>query len=231
MAGHRRHSPGWLLRVSNTIVICLFAAVGTGPLLVLAQDATPVAATLAVVQPGALTEERPYLVASDPSQLAITPLLTSGETVGDYQMAGTPDGLGAYRDGDNVVLFMNHEWTTNEGEHITDARVSRLTLDGASGAVLSGSYPIDGSEGYWSFCSAFLAGPDVGFDAPVFLTGEETIDGPHGGVSLAVDGAMSQVTELPWLGRIRHENQVVVPGFADKTVVVTTDDDSEASEL
>src|SRR5829696_6240442 len=231
MAGHKRHSLGWLLRVSNIIAICLFAALGTGPLTVVAQDATPVAATPLVVQAGALTQARPYLVASDPGQLTITPLLTSGETVGDYQMAGTPDGLGAYRDGDNVVVFMNHEWTTDEGEHITDARVSRLELDGASGAVLSGSYPIDGSEGYWSFCSAFLAGPEVGFDSPVFLTGEEATGGPHGGLSLAVDGATSQVTELPWLGHIRLENQVVVPGFADKTVVVTTDDDAEASEL
>jgi hypothetical protein len=231
MADHKRHALGWSLRVSNSIAICLLAALGAGPLTVVAQDATPVAATPIVVQAGALTQERPYLVASDPGQLTITPLLTSGETLGDYQMAGTPDGLGAYRDGDNVVVFMNHEWTTNEGEHITDARVSRLTLDGASGAVLSGSYPIDGSEGYWSFCSAFLAGPEVGFDAPVFLTGEESIDGPHGGLSLAVDGATSQVTELPWLGHIRHENQVVVPGFAGKTVVVTTDDDAEASEL
>ena len=232
MAGQKRHSLGWSFRVLSTIAICLFAAVGMGPLVVSAQGATPVAAaTQTVVQAGALTQARPYLVATDPSQLTITPLLTSGETVGDYQMAGTPDGLGAYRDGNNVVVFMNHEWRTEEGENITDARVSRLILDGASGAVLSGSYPIDGSEGYWSFCSAFLAGPEVGFDSPVFLTGEEATGGQHGGLSLAVDGATSQVTELPWLGHIRHENQVVVPGFAGKTVVVTTDDDAAGSEL
>src|SRR5215207_813868 len=232
MASQKRHSLGWSFRVSSTIAICLLAVVGTSPLAVSAQGATPVAvATPTVVQAGALTQARPYLIATDPSQLTITPLLTSGELVDDFQMAGTPDGLGAYQDGDHVVVFMNHEWRTEEGEHITDARVSRLTLDGASGAVLSGSYPIDGSEGYWSFCSAFLAGPEVGFDAPVFLTGEETIDGPHGGLSLAVDGATGDVTELPWLGHIRHENQVVVPGFGDRTVVVTTDDDADGSEL
>jgi len=232
MAGQKRHSLGWSFRVLSTVAICLLAAVGMDPLAVSAQGATPVAAaTPTVVQAGALTQARPYLIATDPSQLTITPLLTSGETVGDYQMAGTPDGLGAYRDGDTVVVFMNHEWRTEGGEYITDARVSRLALDGASGAVLSGSYPIDGSEGYWSFCSAFLAGPEVGFDSPVFLTGEEATGGQHGGVSLAIDGATSQVTELPWLGHIRHENQIVVPGFAGKTVVVTTDDDAAASEL
>ena len=124
MTGQKRHSLGWSLRVSSTVAICLLAALGTGPLSVGAQNATPVAGTPIVVQAGALTQARPYLVASDPSQLTITPLLTSGETVGDYQMAGTPDGLGAYRDGNSVVVFMNHEWRTEEGEHITDARVS-----------------------------------------------------------------------------------------------------------
>jgi hypothetical protein len=183
------------------------------------------------VPAGELTQARPYLVPIAPNQVEITPILTSGEAVGDYQMAGTPDGLGAYQTDEGVVVFMNHEWRTEDDEHISDARVSRLVLDPSSAGVLSGNYPIDGSEGYWSFCSAFLAGPEVGFDQPVFLTGEESTGGEHGGLSLAVDGATGDVTELPWLGHIHHENQVVVPGFAGKTVVVTTDDDSEGSEL
>ena len=167
MAGQRRHFLGWSLRVSNTIAVCLFAAIGTGPLTVVAQDATPMAVAPTAVQADALTQARPYLVASDPGQLTITPLLTSGETVGDYQMAGTPDGLGAYQDGDHVVVFMNHEWTTDEGEHMADARVSRLELDGTSGAVLSGSYPIDGSEGYWEL----LLGVSRGTGGRVRLAG------------------------------------------------------------
>ena len=228
MASQQRSCLGRSLRVWRSVTIGVVAALSVSLMPALAQDATPGAA---VVQPGELTQARPYLLAEDPSQLAITPLLTSGESVGDYQMAGTPDGLGAYQDGDDVVVFMNHEWRTDEGEHISDARVSRLTLDPATGAVRSGSYPIDGSEGYWSFCSAFLAGPEVGFDSPVFLTGEESTGSEHGGLALAVDGGSSEVTELPWLGHIRHENQVVVPGFAGKTVVVTTDDDAAGSEL
>jgi len=199
----------------------------------LAQDgaSTPeVSPNAPQIAPGEFTQERPYLVAEDPNTLEIQPLLTSGEAVDDYQMAGTPDGLGAYVDGDDVVVFMNHEWRQGEDNNLTDARVSLLTLDPSTAAVTSGDYVIDGSEGYRSFCSAFLAGPDVGFDQPVFLTGEENTEGEHGGISLAVDRD-GTVTELPWLGHIRHENQVVVPGFADKTVVITTDDDSEGAEL
>src|SRR5829696_3547468 len=167
----------------------------------LAQDgaSTPeVSPNAPQVAPGEFTQERPYLVAEDPNTLEIQPLLTSGEAIDDYQMAGTPDGLGAYVDGDDVVVFMNHEWRRGEENNLTDARVSLLTLDPSTAAVTSGDYVIDGSEGYRSFCSAFLAGPEVGFDEPVFLTGEENVEGEHGGISLAVDRD-GTVTELPWL--------------------------------
>jgi secreted PhoX family phosphatase len=184
-----------------------------------------------IVAPGELTTARPYLVATDPSTLEITPILTAGETVGDYQMAAMPDGLGAYQDGEDVVLFMNHELTTDEDENISDARVSRLVLDGSMGAVKSGEYVLDGTEGYQRLCSAYLAGPWDGFDNPTFLTGEEARSGPKGGISVAIDGATGQATELPWLGHISHENQVAVPGFTGKTVIVTTDDNSQGSEL
>jgi hypothetical protein len=232
-------------RLTHTLAASLvMALLALTPALVRAQDASPVAivspepelspeATVAptTVPAGQLTQARPYLIPLDPSTLAITPILTTGETVGDYQMAGTPDGLGAYQNDEGVVVFMNHEWRTEDNEHISDARVSRLVLDPNSAGVTAGSYPIDGSEGYWSFCSAFLAGPEVGFDQPVFLTGEESTGGAHGGISLAVDGATGDVTELPWLGHIHHENEVVVPGFTGKTVVVTTDDNADGSEL
>jgi hypothetical protein len=181
--------------------------------------------------PGELTPTRPYLIAADPAQVEVTPLLTTGDVVGDYQMAGVPDGLGAYRVGDNIVLFMNHELTREDNTNLSGARVSRLVLDGATGAVKGGTYVLDGTEGYWALCSAALTGPEAGFAAPVFFTGEETVAGPHGGIVLGIDAASGTVAELPWLGAFRHENQVVVPGFADKTVLLLTDDDAHASEL
>jgi secreted PhoX family phosphatase len=178
-----------------------------------------------------LTAERSYLIAAEGANLTITPILTSGEMVGDYQMAGVPDGLGALKSGDEAIVFMNHELTSDEGENISDARVSRLVLNPETGAVESGSYALAGTEGYWRLCSASLAGPEVGFDSPVFLTGEESTGGTHGGMALAINAEDGTVTELPWLGHIAHENEVVIPGFEGKTVVVTTDDDSQGSEL
>jgi hypothetical protein len=47
-----------------------------------AQDATP--ASPVAVQPGQLTAERPFLVPAAGAAVSITPILTSGETVGDY---------------------------------------------------------------------------------------------------------------------------------------------------
>ncbi|MDP9354465.1 MAG: hypothetical protein M3R02_04150, partial [Chloroflexota bacterium] len=142
-----------------------------------------------VVQPGGFTEERPYLVAENPDTLEITPILTSGEVVrgSGYQMAAAPDGLGAYQDRDDAVVFMSHELTAEDGEHISNARVSRLVLEGETAAVRSGEYPVNGSEGYQSFSAAFLAGGEVGFDEPVFFTGEESTSGEHGGIVVGVD--------------------------------------------
>lgn len=208
------------------------------PAVVGAQSATPAATPAAspAATPGATpmaaaVGTRPFLIALDPAHLEIVPLLTSGETIGDYQMAGVPDGLGATKVGDDLILFMNHELTPEEHENLSYARVSRLALDSATGMVKSGAYVLDGTEGYERLCSASLAGPEVGFTKPVFLTGEESTSGKKGGLSLAIDAASGKVTELPWLGHLAHENQVVVPGFSGKTVVITTDDDSRGSEL
>ncbi|MFL5759125.1 MAG: alkaline phosphatase PhoX [Thermomicrobiales bacterium] len=204
------------------------AAQGSTP--VASPEASPVASPVAVA-PGQLTATRPYLIATDPSTLSISPILTAGETIGDYQMAGVPDGLGAFKDGSDVVLFVNHELTTVEDANISDARVSRLVLDGTTGAVKSGEYIYDGTEGFERLCSAYMAGPWDGFDKPTFLTGEETTGSPKGGLSVAIDGATGKPTELPWLGHIDHENQVAIPGFTGKTVIVTTDDNSDGSEV
>jgi hypothetical protein len=198
-----------------------------------AQDATPATdlAAPVVIAPGAMTTIRPFIVPLDGVNLTVTPLLTTGEMVGDYQMAGVPDGLGAVRLGDEIILFMNHELSAEDDGNLTDSRVSRLVLDPETGAVRSGSYVITGDEGYWSLCSASLAGPEAGFDTPVFLTGEESTDSAHGGMAVAIDAVDGTVTELPWLGKFAHENQVAVPGFAGKTVVLATEDNSDGSQL
>jgi secreted PhoX family phosphatase len=50
-------------------------------------------------------------------------------------------------------------------------------------------------------------------------------------MAMAIDALEGRVTELPWLGKFAHENQVVVPGFEGKTVVLATEDNSEGSQL
>ncbi len=216
--------------LSGALAALTLAAGLGGP--VIAQGERPSNDNFTVVEPGEYTQERPYLVAEDPETLEIQPLLTTGEVVRGtgYQMAAAPDGLGAFQDGDDVVVFMNHELNAEEQEHISDARVSRLVLDGNTAAVRSGAYPINGSEGYRSLSSAFLAGPEVGFDDRVFLTGEENTGGERGGVAIGIDAESGDVAELPWLGHFKHENAVVVPGFDDQTVVFLTDDDPTGSE-
>jgi secreted PhoX family phosphatase len=50
-------------------------------------------------------------------------------------------------------------------------------------------------------------------------------------MAMAIDAVDGTVTELPWLGKFAHENQVAVPGFAGKTVVLATEDNSDGSQL
>jgi hypothetical protein len=146
--------------------------------------------------------------------------------------APIPDGLGAYEQGGNLVVFANHEITsTGVDGHFPYARVSRLVLDEQTLEVKSGDYEITGrpmgSQGllFQRLCSATLVGGVEGFQDRWFFTGEETTSGGAEGIQLAVrdDG---HVQRLPWLGRFNHENYISVPGFHHKTVMIGTDDTS-----
>src|ERR671930_1803887 len=59
-------------------------------------------------QPGFKTAKRPYLVPVEPGVIT-DPIISTGDIVGGYQMSGIPDGLGAYKDGGDIELLMNHE--------------------------------------------------------------------------------------------------------------------------
>jgi hypothetical protein len=103
---------------------------------------------------GFLTARRPYLVPLV-NGVRIEPLISTGDGVGSYQMSGIPDGLGAYRSSNRTIeLFMNHELERDDGDP-ANSRVSHLTLAN-DGSVLSGSYPVDGTEGFTCFCSSTL---------------------------------------------------------------------------
>lgn len=95
-------------------------------------------------RPAPTTTVEPYVI-----PVAARVNIVSHLTVDDlpamngYRMVGIPDGLGAFRRGDKVVVFMNHELTESAG--ITrrhgerGAFVSRMVIDPASGSALRGS--------------------------------------------------------------------------------------------
>src|SRR5262245_7164422 len=103
----------------------------------------------------------PFLVPTNPS-VSFAAIITTGDNVGTYQMAGTPDGLGAFDNGDGTfTVLMNHEFTDTEGiAHTHNASlgaagkgafVDRLVIRKSDLAVLSGGDQIktiiDGTTG------------------------------------------------------------------------------------
>jgi len=70
-------------------------------------------------------------------------ILTTGDSVGGYRMAGIPDGLGAYDNGDGTfTVLMNHELPSNRGivraHGGMGAFVSKWTIDKDSLEVTHG---------------------------------------------------------------------------------------------
>ena len=87
------------------------------------------------------TTTAPYLVGTARG-VTLTSFLTAGDYVGDYQFAGTPDGLGAYDNGNGTfTLLVGHEFNNAEG--VTRAHggngsfVTKLIVKKANLRVLS----------------------------------------------------------------------------------------------
>jgi len=205
------------------------------------------------------TDDPAYLRSVDPA-VSIVPLLTVGESVARtsqpqhlYRMVGVPDGLGAARSRDGTVaVWMNHELDSDavthpivDGEPVHGAFVSEWRIDPERLTIRSGdlaysSIRVAGSKAAAQgklahLCSGFLAGPEVGFDRPMFLAGEEasgasTFD-HHGGSAVAIAGDVAYV--LPGFGHFRKENLIVLPGTGELTVAIGLNDQpgAEASYL
>ncbi len=100
----------------------------------------------AVAAPGSETgpssSQPPVLVRSQPGVVTES-ILTTGDSVGGYRMVGTPDGLGAYDNGDGTfTLLSNHELTSGEGavraHGARGAFVSRWVVRKSDLSVVSG---------------------------------------------------------------------------------------------
>jgi len=187
------------------------------------------------------TSRPPQLVASADG-VRINPILSAGDTggiLGDYQMTGIPDGLGAYMktrsNGSEVLqVLMNHELEGTEPPGV-GARVSKLTLDPESRGVLRGSYLINGREGFSRFCSSTLS--HIAGE-PMYFTGEETTDTGsltsdptdgigRGGTSIALNAETGDRRQTRHFGLLPHENVVPVKGLASATFLTTEDGDPE----
>ena len=199
---------------------------GIAIVLVAAFAGLQTSASLAGKRPaGFVTARRPYLVPLV-NGVRIDPLLSTGDVVGNYQMTGIPDGLGAYRSSNRTIeLFMNHELELEDGDP-ANARISHLTLAN-DGSVLSGSYPVDGTEGFTCFCSSTLR---IIGGHPWYFTGEECKQG-HGGTSIALNATTGHWVETPQFGMLLHENVVPVKGLAKATFFLSEDGNAGHSQL
>jgi Alkaline phosphatase PhoX len=172
--------------------------------------------------PGFKTAKPAYLVPMVPGA-SVDPILSTGDTIGGYQMSGIPDGLGAYKGGHHSVqLLMNHELGRSfpAVPPGVDARISKLTIDRKTHGVRAAQYLFTGQEFYERFCSATL---EKIKGTPYYLTGEEAIPAGHDGSSIVMNAATGTWTATPHFGRFEHENVVPVRKLK-KFVLISTED-------
>jgi uncharacterized protein DUF839 len=130
---------------------------------------------------------------------------------------------------------------TGTADH-QDASVSRVRVQLSTRSIVDMDVALSPDEGFIRFCSAFMAGPEHGFADYTFLVNEESDDNlpvPAGavygsdpamaplreaGYSVWLDTATEALNVIAGLGRVNHENTVVVPGGWSDLAVLTGDD-------
>jgi hypothetical protein len=211
-----------------------------GAILVVMIMALALPATAKPPSAGFLTDEDLFITLDPalPGGALATAIISVGDTggeLGSFLFEGLPDGIGIRPGADKhtVDVYVNHEQTSIPffgTRDFQDASVSRLTLttNGPNrGSVVSAEVALGPEEGFIRFCSASMAGPDEGLDDYVFFTGEEandTVSGVQRGFAVVLNTRTGENTAVPGMGRLNHENTVVVPGGWDDLVMLTTDD-------
>jgi hypothetical protein len=188
---------------------------------------------------GFLTDDAPMITIDPglPAGASVKAIISSGDELGDFMFEGLPDGIGI-RPGaakHTVDVYVAHEQTTVAffgSRDFQDASVSRLTMSTkggpGQGAVLDAEVALGPEEGFLRFCSASMGTPEQGLDDYVFFTGEEANDpfplGEHG-VAVVLNTRTGENTAVPGMGRLNHENTMLIPGgWDDGLVMLTTDD-------
>lgn len=205
--------------------------------------------------PGFHTNQPAMLQAVAPGGSA-TPIITVGDTLPNgYRYEAIPDGIGVVPNGNGTLdVFVSHETSlvpfpfnpniaactpTTCLSDFDNAQVSKLRLSQGSLGVLQGWIEIDSDMNYQRFCSASIAGPEVGFKHPIFFGNEEATDfvSPpplqawppdptnqrQAGLVVALDTKTGKTYDIYGLGRLNHENTIVLPGY-DQVVALTGDD-------
>ncbi len=190
---------------------------------------------------GPSSSQTPYLIGKN--GWTATALITVGDNINGYQMAGIPDGLGAYlNDRNELVILMNHELGSNAGvtraHGAKGAFVSEWRIDPATLRVLEGRDLIrnivlkNGGKTLGRLCSADLpevtayynAASGLGTQNRIFMNGEE--NGPTGRAFAHVATGPETGTsyELTQLMQASWENILANPLAQDQTVVIGLDD-------
>ena len=191
----------------------------------------------------------------------VVALINSGQTFAGEKFEGIPDGIGlvpvsgrrADRDAQGgprgsqyVDIYVNFEQSRVPFQNLADfedSSVQRARLNLDTKQIVELEEVLPASAGFIRFCSAFIAGPQHGFDHYTMLLNEESTDPlavPAGatyesdpslgsnrqaGLSVYLDTRTGKFDALEGHGRHNHENTVVVPGgWASQIVDLSGDD-------
>ncbi len=200
----------------------------------------------ALAVPGWSTEEPLAItvVAEDGTAKAI---ISSGDELGDFVFEGLPDGIGLAPGSEEgtVDVYVAHEQSRvpfrNQADFV-DSSVSKVTLNTDDDLVLAAEEVLSPDLGFIRFCSAFMAGPEHGFDNYTFFVNEESNDtltvpvgAPYGadrsvrprrqaGFAVMLDTVTGETRQIDGMGRYNHENSMVIPGGWEDLAILSTDD-------
>lgn len=185
-----------------------------------------------------------------------TAILTAGDSLNKnpqgipYRMAGIPDGLGVYDNGDaTITVLMNHELRATvgvtrahggKGAFVSKWQIRKSDLKVLHGEDLIQTVHLWNGERFIAtekvtfdrFCSANLAPPSAFFNTRtgkgynagrIFMNGEETANG-RAFAHLILGPEHGTTFEFVPLGKASWENVVANPAEQDTTIVAGMED-------